>query len=101
MPEGRRAPWRLFPRPGASLSVTFGAPLPEASVRATLGMGSGVRGSWRDDGSDRGYVKRGAVVEIETRIAITELVQRSVEVLGRQVSGDLLTGLPYQHQQRI
>jgi len=101
MPEGRRAPWRFFPRPGASLSVSFGAPLPEASVRATLGLGSSVRGSWRDDGSDGGYVKRGAVAEVETRIAVTEFVQRAVEVLGRQVSGNLLTEPPYQHQQRI
>ena len=62
-------------------------------------MGSGVRGSWRDDGSNGGYVKRGAVAEVETRIAVMELVQRAVEVLGRQVSGDLLTGPPY--QQRI
>ena len=103
MPEGRRAPWRFFPRPGASLSVTFGAPLPEASVRATLGMGMGssVRGSWRGDGGDGGYVRRWAVAEVETRIAVTELVQRAVEVLSRQVSGDLLTGPPYQHQLRI
>ena len=60
MPEGRRAPSRFFPRPGASLSVTFGAQLPEASVRATLGMGSSVRGSWRDDDGDGGvHQKRG------------------------------------------
>jgi len=84
-----------------ALSVTFGAPLPEASVRATLGLGSSVRGSWRDDGSDGGYVKRGAVVEVETRIVVTVLVQHAVEVLGLHVSGDLLTGPPYQHQQRI
>jgi len=101
MPEGRRAPWRFFPRRGVSLSVTFGAPLPEASVRTTLGMGSGVRDSWRDDGSDEGYVKGGAVAEVEMRIAVTELVQRAVEVLGRQVSGNLLTGPPYQHRRRI
>ena len=55
-------------------------------------MGLGVRDSWRDDGSDGGYVKRGAVAEVEMRIAVTELVQRAVEVLGRQVSGNLLTG---------
>jgi len=59
MPEGRRAPWRFFPRPGASLGIRFGAPLPEASVLATLGLGSGVRGSWRDDAGDGGYVKEG------------------------------------------
>jgi len=98
MPEGRRAPWRFFPRPGASLSVTFGAPLLEASVRATLEMASSVRESWRDDGGDGRYVKRGAVAEVETRIAVTELVQRAVEVLGRQVSGNLLTGPPYQQK---
>jgi hypothetical protein len=34
------------------------------------------------------------VDEVEVRIALTELVQRSVEALGRQVSGDLLTGRP-------
>lgn len=103
MPEGRPAPWRFFPRPGASLGVTFGAPVPEASVRATLEMGPSVRGSWRDGDGDGerkhrgGYVKREALAEVETRIAVTELVQRAVEVLGRQVSGDLLTGPPYQH----
>ena len=103
IPEGRRAPWRFFPRSGASLSVTFGAPLPEALVRATLGMGSSMRGSWRDGDGDGGYAKGGAMAEVETRIAVTELVQRAVEVLGRQVSRDLLTGPPYQHQhqQRI
>lgn len=68
-------------------------------MRATLGMESSVRESWR--GNDGGYVKRGVVAEVETRIAVTELVQRAVEVLGRQVSGDLLTGPPYQHRQRI
>jgi len=99
MPEGRRAPWRFFPRPGTSLSVTFDAPLPEVSVRTTLGMGSNVRRSWRDDDCGGGYVKRGAVAEVEMRIAVTELVQRAVGVLGRRVSGDLLTGPPY--QQRI
>jgi len=98
MPEGRRAPWRFFPRPGASLSVTFGAPLPEASLRATLGMGMGSSVGEEGEGKHQeGYVKR----EVETRIAVTELVQRAVEVLGREVSGDLLTGPPYQHQQRI
>ena len=60
-----------------------------------------MRGSWRDDGGDGGYVERRAVVEAETRIVVTKLMQHAVEVLDRQVSGDLLTGPPYQHQQRI
>ena len=50
--EGRRAPWRFFPRPNASLSVTLGARFPDASLRATLGMGSIVRGSSRNDDGD-------------------------------------------------
>ena len=37
----------------------------------------------------------------ETRIAITELVLRAVDVLGRQVSDDLFTGPPDQNQQKI
>ena len=77
MPEGHSAPWRFFPCPGASLSVTFGAPLLKASVRSMLGLGMGpsVRGSWRGDDGDGGYVRRWAVSEVETRIAVTELVQ--------------------------
>jgi len=47
------------------------------------------------------YIKRGVVVEVERRIAVTERVRRAVEVLGRQGSGDLLTWPPYQHRQRI
>jgi len=65
---------------------------PERDVRRTITgsvvarhAGDGARGSSRDDGGD-------GVTELETRSAVTELVQRSVEVLGRQVSGDLLTG---------
>ena len=74
MPEGHRAPWRFFPRPGASLSVTFGAPLPEASARATLGtgMGSGV-GEEGEGKHQEGYVKREAGAEVETRIAVLDL----------------------------
>ena len=79
--------------------MTFDTPLPEALVRAALGMGSGVCGSWRDDGSNGGYIKRGVVAEVETWIAVMELMQHAVEVLSQQVSGDLLTGPPY--QQRI
>ena len=72
----------------------------------TLGMGSSVHSSWHDgDGhgngngnGNGGYVKGGAMAEVETQIAVMELVQCAVEVLGWQVSGDLLTGPPYQHQ---
>jgi len=106
MPEGRRAPWKFFPRPGARLSVTFGAPLPTAAVGAALGMGQRMhlRGVWNDaDGDEYGKRQRTQAKgdgEVEARIALTVLMQRAVEGLGRQVSGDLLTGIPHQQQQR-
>ena len=107
MPEGRRVPWKFLPRPGARLSVTFGAPLSPEAVRATMVSGMGLDfGPWRDgEGKlqQGGQVKPKVDVEAESavRIALTEQVQRAVEGLGRQVSGDLLTGSPYHdHQQR-
>ncbi len=105
MPEGRRAPWKYLPRPGARLSVTFGAPLSPAVVRATISeelvsaLGMTL---WHDDGDGREQRSRrvnvDAEAEVKVRIALTELMQRAVEVLGRQVSGDLLTGSPDQHR---
>jgi monolysocardiolipin acyltransferase len=88
MPEGRHAPWKYLPRPGARLSVTFGAPVSPAVVRGALGTAT------------REEVVSGAAAEAEARrikdrevrIAVTEVVQRAVEALGRQVSGNLLTG---------
>ncbi|KAH9053058.1 acyltransferase-domain-containing protein [Lactarius vividus] len=87
MPEGRHAPWKYLPRPGARLSVTFGAPVPPAAVHDVL------------DATTRSDVVSGEVAEVqeeerqrEVRIALTKVVQRAVEALGRQVSGDLLTG---------
>ncbi|KAH9987961.1 hypothetical protein BJV77DRAFT_1061507 [Russula vinacea] len=87
--EGRRAPWKFLPRPGARLSVTFGAPLSPAAVCATMASGTGLGlGPWRD-----------GETEVKVRVALTELVQRAVEGLGRQVSGDMLNGSRH-HQQR-
>jgi monolysocardiolipin acyltransferase len=106
MPEGRRQPWKFFPRPGASLSVTFGKPLPAAAVSAALGVGQRmhVRGLWQGDDGDGKHQssqgRREVGTEIEARIAVTDLVQRAVEALGRQVSGDLLTGPPHQQPQQ-
>ncbi len=42
-------------------------------------------------GAPREEVVPGAAAEAEVRIALTEVVQRIVETLRRQVSGDLLT----------
>jgi hypothetical protein len=42
-------------------------------------------------------VKMDAEAEGKVRIALTELMQHAVEALGRQESGDSLTGLPHHH----
>ena len=106
MPEGRRAPWKFLPLPGARLSVTFGAPLSHAVVRATMASASGMaQAPWYDDGEGKEQsigtpVKLDPEAEVKVRIALTELMQHAVEVLGRQVSGDSLTELPHHHHHR-
>jgi monolysocardiolipin acyltransferase len=88
MPEGRHAPWKYLPRPGARLSVTFGTPVSPAVVRGALGTATCeevVSGAAAEAEARRCKDK-------EVRIAVTEVVQRAVEALGRQVSGNLLTG---------
>jgi len=109
MPEGRRAPWKFIPRQDARLSVTFGPPLSPAVVRATMTSASGivpVPAPWPgcDDGEDKEQeqstgmpIKMDAEAEVKVWIALTELMQHAVEVLGRHVSGDSLTGLPHHH----
>lgn len=107
MPEGRRVPWKFLPRQGARLSVTFGAPLLPTVVRATMASASGIApapapscgdGEGKERSTSTGMlVKMGAEAEVMVRIALTELMQHAVEALGRQVSGDLLTGLPNHH----
>jgi hypothetical protein len=69
--------------------------------------GAGVRdgtstSTWCDDGegteqSTSMPVKMDAEAEVKVRIALTELMQNAVEVLGRRVSGGSLTGLPHDH----
>jgi len=107
MPEGRRAPWKFLPRQGARLSVTFGTPLSPAVVRATMASASASASGtapapWCDDGEGSEQstgmpVKMDAEAEVKVRIALTELMQHAVEALGRQESGDSLTGLPHHH----
>lgn len=36
MPEGRPAPYKFFPKPGAALSVTFGEPVPAKDIQEAL-----------------------------------------------------------------
>jgi hypothetical protein len=57
-----------------------------------------------DDGEDKEQeqstgmpIKMDAEAEVKVWIALTELMQHAVEVLGRHVSGDSLTGLPHHY----
>ncbi|KAI0776935.1 acyltransferase-domain-containing protein [Trametes elegans] len=36
MPEGRTAPYKFFPKPGAALSITFGEPVPAKDIQEAL-----------------------------------------------------------------
>jgi len=90
MPEGRHAPWKYLPRPGARLSVTFGTPMPPTAVRDALGTTHAEGPILGDAAKAREEARQRT--DREVRIALTEVVQRAVEALGRQVSGSLLTG---------
>ncbi|KAJ7122763.1 acyltransferase-domain-containing protein [Mycena epipterygia] len=77
MPEGRSFPYNYIPRPGKHLSVTFGEPLEPSELLALR--------------TNTGH----ADPEIaQTRIAVTDVLHRAVEGLGRSVSGDLLARTP-------
>ena len=49
-------------------------------------------GPWRDGECRQTIGEVEAEAEVKVRVALTELVQRAVEGLGRQVSGDMLNG---------
>ena len=89
MPEGRHAPWKYLPRSGVHLSVTFGPPVPPAAVLGALGTTTReeVPGTATEEEAE---ARRCG--DREVRIALTDVVQRAVESLGRQVSGDQLAG---------
>jgi len=69
--------------PGVRPSVTFDTPSSLAAVQATSGKRQGE--------------KKSEQVNVETtRIVLTGVMQRAVEQLGREVSGDLLRGMQHQ-----
>lgn len=71
MPEGRRAPFKYFPRPGAQLTVTFGDPIAPEVLLKTIQN-----------------IPEADPVRIRTHV--TTLVHDAVESLGRTVSGNTL-----------
>ncbi|KAF7789140.1 hypothetical protein EIP86_000077 [Pleurotus ostreatoroseus] len=132
MPEGRSWPWKYLPRRQVALSVTFGKPIRDESIKAalsgigplaanpctddskhglatqheqSLGVGPGTQNEVRSlDASEHGWmgdvvarqVKVDAVPEqanelaretARIRSAVTAVLHREVEALGRHVLG--------------
>jgi monolysocardiolipin acyltransferase len=103
MPEGRRFPFKFMPRLGAQLSVTFGDPIPPSDILTALRRETkqplheaGVSDSSVLPKSSRWVNVEAAekseseTIDKEIRIAVTNVVQRAVEAVGRRVSGDSL-----------
>lgn len=112
MPEHRASPYKYFPKLGIRLGVAFGDPIPVEEIMAALSAHSSMplvtEGSVEFNLSDK--LHRGArvghtVMQAEERFVpgcerkrqldvvrsdVTAIIQRAVEALGRQVSGNLL-----------
>lgn len=102
MPEGRKFPYKFFPRPGAELSVTFGQPLSADSIRRDLGVHlpladygsqSGLKtgeepGGWLGTEVQNRMKTAEGLSHIRTRV--TGIIHDAVENLGRSVSARLL-----------
>ncbi|KAI0065174.1 acyltransferase-domain-containing protein [Artomyces pyxidatus] len=99
MPEGRKTPYKYFPRLGAQLSVTFGDPIPPQDIVTALQRDSPVSKTLTDRGTGPLEASHGMNLGTEhekrlIRIKVTNLVQRAVEALGKQVSGNMLGKQP-------
>lgn len=116
MPEHRSFPYKYFPRLGSRLGVTFGDPIPVEEITAALRAYSyiplitedGAELKLNDELHPGGCVGR-TVMQADERFTsgceqkrqmemarsdVTAIVQRAVEALGRQVSGNLLDNSP-------
>lgn len=116
MPEGRPTPYKYFPRRKVDLSVTFGEPVLEADVKAALKVrifrnenedplpvtdrriedernsGQLTRSGWLGESrtsscSSEGKLEQQAHEIARVRSAVTAVIQRDVEALGRRVLG--------------
>lgn len=102
MPEGRKIPFKFFPRPGAELSVTFGEPLSAASIRRGLETqpsfaGSDLHSEFRAGQEPIGWLGKDHEGRLRTadglssiRTRVTGIIHDAVESLGRSVSARLL-----------
>ncbi|RPD56830.1 acyltransferase-domain-containing protein [Lentinus tigrinus ALCF2SS1-7] len=121
MPEGRSAPFKFFPRPGAALSITFGKPVPSQDIQNALSTlvregrmpeaptPPSTSGGLADLQRPQEEERSGSVAEhgwlgasvsqalhddaepdkahevARVRSAVTAVIQREVEALGREV----------------
>lgn len=103
MPEGRATPWKYLPRYGAQLSITFGSPIAPDEILDAIGavnskvsppdMIPSVGVGWVKDklSSQLQPISMAQEDLLQVRSAVTAIVQRRVEALGRTICGDTLT----------
>lgn len=70
MPEGRKVPYKFFPKRGVHLGIHFGQPVSADEIYEVLADSASSSDKIRSD--------------------ITALIQRDLESLGRGISGDML-----------
>ncbi|KAG6886391.1 hypothetical protein C0992_004276 [Termitomyces sp. T32_za158] len=104
MPEGRATPWRFLPRYGAQLSVAFGSPIIPDDIIDAIGLIDSKVSPPDTVQPVVGWLKDVISLKLEAtsmaqaqedlfqiRSAVTAVIQRRVEALGRTVCGDTLT----------
>ncbi|KAI0804634.1 acyltransferase-domain-containing protein [Irpex lacteus] len=85
MPEGRSFPYKFFPRRGVALSVTFGSPIPLSSIKIALNARRiHEELPLTDQRETHGMRSKEGWARI--RSAVTAVVHREVEALGRRVA---------------
>jgi len=112
MPEGRPFPWKFIPRFGCKLSITFGDPLSPQDIQAALRVLSledfhldKVFGIDRAERMREGRTRESTSTSVEeesikrdvdhVRSMVADIVQRGVETVGRQISGENLAKAKY------
>jgi monolysocardiolipin acyltransferase len=107
MPEGRKFPYKYFPRPGARLSVTFGEPIPAETIQAVLARLKRTGLKEKDDLQDdtqppesKGWIGQHVTSEqneeqrikeiLKVRSEVTAIIHDAVESLGHSVCGPTL-----------
>lgn len=97
MPEGRSFPYKYMPRLGTHISITFGDPLNTDDTQEAFRLARKImeNKSRSQAGETTGQVTSpvlGSVAELDNvRSNITEVIRHAVLVLGKKVSGPMLS----------